>query len=183
MTDDTISRIEAALESEVTPGPWRTWIVGDVPERVAVTDADGLSILTVVHEADNASFAAFYVDADAEFIAACNPVTIRALLDRLKAAEAENERLREFERSAALTLPGVYYMDPPDGGSVEPVEQMRRMAKDAARYRWLRGDTCPDHSIRWTQWEVRRWSAPRWTDDLRGDALDAAIDAAMEAER
>jgi hypothetical protein len=55
--------------------------------------------------------------------------------------------------------------------------------KDAARYRWLRGDSCPDHSVRWTRWEVRRWNPPRWTDDLRRDALDAAIDAAMEAER
>ncbi|AMM23204.1 hypothetical protein [Variovorax sp. PAMC 28711] len=35
-------------------------------------------------------------------------------------------------------LPGVYYMDPPDGGSVTPLEQVQRMAKDAARYRWLK---------------------------------------------
>jgi hypothetical protein len=53
--------------------------------------------------------------------------------------------------------------------------------RDAARYRWLRGDTCPDHSPRWMEWEVRRWAAPRWTDDLRRADLDAAIDAAMLA--
>jgi hypothetical protein len=53
--------------------------------------------------------------------------------------------------------------------------------RDAARYRWLRGDTCPDHSPRWMEWEVRRWAAPRWTDDLRRADLDAAIDAAMIA--
>ncbi|MCY1297304.1 hypothetical protein D9M70_467400 [compost metagenome] len=29
-------------------------------------------------------------------------------------------------------------MDPPDGGVVSIPEQMRRMAKDAERYRWLR---------------------------------------------
>jgi hypothetical protein len=34
-------------------------------------------------------------------------------------------------------LPGPYYMDPPDGGSVPVLEQVERMAKDAARYRWL----------------------------------------------
>lgn len=34
-------------------------------------------------------------------------------------------------------LPGVTYMDPPDGGSVTVLEQFRRMAQDAARYRWL----------------------------------------------
>lgn len=32
-------------------------------------------------------------------------------------------------------LPGTYYMDPPDGGSVTVLEQLQRMAADAARYR------------------------------------------------
>lgn len=53
--------------------------------------------------------------------------------------------------------------------------------RDAERYRWLRGD-CPDHSIRWTQWEVRTWLAPQWTSDLRFTHLDVAIDAAMKGE-
>lgn len=74
---------------------------------------------------------------------------IAALIDRLEAAERENERLRE----------------------------------DAERYRWLRGDACPDHSVRWTQWEVRCWVAPFWSGDLRRDGLDRSIDAAMAAER
>ncbi len=74
---------------------------------------------------------------------------VRALLDRLDAAEAENERLRE----------------------------------DAERYRWLRGDSCPDHSIRWTQWEVRCWVAPFWSGDLRREGLDRSIDAARAAEQ
>lgn len=52
--------------------------------------------------------------------------------------------------------------------------------RDAARYRWLRGDTCPDHSPRWMEWEVRRWAARRWRWPRRAD-LDAAIDAAMLA--
>lgn len=58
--------------------------------------------------------------------------------------------------------------------------------RDADRYRWLRGDLCEDHSHRWTQWEVRWWTqwevrcwkAPMWTDDLRREDLDAAIDLA-----
>lgn len=32
-------------------------------------------------------------------------------------------------------LPGVYYMDPPDGGSVTVMEQLRRMAEDARKWR------------------------------------------------
>lgn len=67
-----------------------------------------------------------------------SPDNIRALLDRLDAAEAEKERLRELERSAALTLPGVYYMDPPDGGDASLLKQLQRMSNDAARYRLLR---------------------------------------------
>ncbi|MGI4717249.1 MAG: hypothetical protein ACRYGO_07490 [Janthinobacterium lividum] len=43
----------------------------------------------------------------------------------------------DVEAEFAALLPGAYYMDPPDGGSVEVLEQVRRMAGDAARYRWL----------------------------------------------
>lgn len=32
-------------------------------------------------------------------------------------------------------LPGPYYMDPPDGGDVSPLEQCQRMAEDAAKFR------------------------------------------------
>ena len=52
----------------------------------------------------------------------------------------------------------------------------------ADRYRWLRGDSCGDHSPRWTQWEIRCWRAPQWTADLRRAELDAAIDAARAGD-
>ena len=42
------------------------------------------------------------------------------------------------EKDLLNLLPSVYYMDPPDGGSVTVIEQLQRMAKDAERYRWLR---------------------------------------------
>lgn len=68
-------------------------------------------------------------------------------------------------------------------GEVERLRAELAAAKrDAERYRWLRGD-CPDHSIRWTQWEVRTWLAPQWTSDLRFTHLDVAIDAAMKGDR
>lgn len=35
-------------------------------------------------------------------------------------------------------LPGAYYMDPPDGGGPGVLEQLQRMAQDAARFRALR---------------------------------------------
>lgn len=60
--------------------------------------------------------------------------------------------------------------------------QLAEAELDAERYRWLRGDLCPDHSVRWTQWEVRCWKAPSWTGDLRRADLDDAIDAARGKE-
>lgn len=63
-------------------------------------------------------------------------------------------------------LPGTYYMDPPDGGSVTVQEQLQRMAADAARYRWLRqgGD-----------------KQARVFDRVYGKALDEKIDRALTA--
>jgi multidrug resistance efflux pump len=52
--------------------------------------------------------------------------------------EAEVEALRAAAQAVAALLPGPYYMDPPDGGSVTVIEQLRRMAADAARYRWIK---------------------------------------------
>lgn len=59
-------------------------------------------------------------------------------------------------------------------------ERERREAaeKDAARYRWLRGDA-PTHSERWPRWNLQRWDGRCWHSLERG-ALDAAIDAAMK---
>lgn len=48
------------------------------------------------------------------------------------------DRLTEELAKCAAVLPGTYYMDPPDGGDVPVSEQLRRMAKDAERYRYLR---------------------------------------------
>jgi hypothetical protein len=72
-------------------------------------------------------------------------------------------------------LPGTYYMDPPDGGDVSVYEQMRRMAKDAARYRWLRSRIAGrDHVAELVE-----------LNDEGGRLLsenDAAIDTAMAQE-
>ena len=89
---------------------------------------------------------------NAEFIAAANPATVLALLDALEAAEnnlidsechvAELEEslrdkqalLEALDNSLCELLPGTQYMDPPDGGSVTPLEQVHRMVADY-RYR------------------------------------------------
>ncbi|EOB3228671.1 ead/Ea22-like family protein [Escherichia coli] len=79
---------------------------------------------------------------------AANPTTVLAMLDELEAAEnnlidsechvAELEEalrdkqalLEALDNSLCEILPGTQYMDPPDGGSVTPLEQVRRMVAD-----------------------------------------------------
>jgi len=142
----SIERIRAALAAGPTPGPWS---VETVPTSCGVCHKVGP--FPGRRPGDPPRHACLYADypsqgnpaddeleANAAFIAACNPAAIRALLAEHDALKAENERLREFERSVALTLPGVYYMDPPDGGDVSLLKQLKRMANDAARYRLLR---------------------------------------------
>jgi len=82
---------------------------------------------------------------NARYLAACSPANIAAILAHVDAQAAEIERLTaerdeaRIERDAmADVLPGYYYMDPPDGGDVPVLEQLRRMSRDAARYRLLR---------------------------------------------
>ncbi|SSH31991.1 ead/Ea22-like family protein [Klebsiella pneumoniae] len=65
--------------------------------------------------------------ADAEFIALANPANVLALVEALEKAQQVDEEL------CKLLPPGVEYMDPPDGGDVEPIEQVRRMVADYRR--------------------------------------------------
>ena len=79
-------------------------------------------------------------------------VWLSGLITRLRDAEAErNAQRRQIDtltvwysnsldviNEITAELPGVHYMDPPDGGDVSVPEQVHRMAKDAERYRLLR---------------------------------------------
>ncbi|ENT5139899.1 hypothetical protein [Pseudomonas aeruginosa] len=85
------------------------------------------------------------------------------------------ELLEQYLKECASALPGTYYMDPPDGGDVSIPEQIRRMAKDAARYRWLRERDL--ETIR--QGGVFAGMTPE-NIVLNQEDLDAAIDAALE---
>ncbi|EMI4464308.1 TPA: hypothetical protein ACKS54_002598 [Pseudomonas aeruginosa] len=121
------------------------------------------------------------------FDSAANPTTILALLDEIDRLKAENcahkdtqkhcELLEQYLKECASALPGTYYMDPPDGGNVSIPEQIRRMAKDAARYRWLRERDL--ETIR--QGGVFAGMTPE-NIVLNQEDLDAEIDAALEGE-
>ena len=103
-------------------------------------------------------------------------------IDRLR---AEVEALRADAQAVAALLPGPYYRDPPDGGSVTVFEQLRRMAADAARYRWLRHHSTYTTVTPCIHGEVAGPSRMRWYHDsyqLQAFTLDAAIDAARAAQ-
>ena len=81
-------------------------------------------------------------------------------------------RIDEAEDIAKELLPGLYYMDPPDGGSASLREQLHRMSEDAARYRWLRANTTD-------QVPYRGW----WQIAGGAGADPSRLDAAIDAER
>ncbi|QPZ69392.1 hypothetical protein [Pseudomonas aeruginosa] len=118
--------------------------------------------------------------------------TINQLRQKLQSAEVDRDRLKAENcahkdkqkhcewlaqdlKECASALPGTYYMDPPDGGNVSIPEQIRRMAKDAARYRWLRERDL--ETIR--QGGVFAGMTPE-NIVLNQEDLDAEIDAALE---
>ncbi|HBO2747810.1 TPA: hypothetical protein L4I54_005840 [Pseudomonas aeruginosa] len=118
--------------------------------------------------------------------------TINQLRQKLQSAEVDRDRLKaencahkdtqkhcelleQYLKECASALPGTYYMDPPDGGNVSIPEQIRRMAKDAARYRWLRERDL--ETIR--QGGVFAGMTPE-NIVLNQEDLDAEIDAALE---
>ena len=82
------------------------------------------------------------------------------------------------EADILALLPGCYYMDPPDGGSVTLLEQLQRMARDAARYRWLRDSERVGEEM---EGDILV-GAEGGEDILWGKFMDRAIDAAMAGE-
>ena len=86
--NDLIVRLQNELRrlaQAATPGPWKLLPVGDKSKYFAVADINFLSVLTVVDECGT-SFGVVYLDGDAKFITAANPVTVIELLDRLEEA-------------------------------------------------------------------------------------------------
>ncbi|EPD2101821.1 ead/Ea22-like family protein [Pseudomonas aeruginosa] len=150
------------LAERATPGPW----VVDAQQSGAIFNIESESgDQCVAMSQENPAPTRLEMNeqrrVNAAFIAAANPKAILGLI-------AEVERLKAELSQCASALPGTYYMDPPDGGNVSIPEQIRRMAKDAARYRALR------------QKERGVVVVRNRTSHLFGEHLDAAIDAALE---
>ena len=122
MTDITelAQSLKAAAE-KATQGRWEYYPGNtSIEYNVDSMDEDQGSIVYV----DSGDFTQAQTDRNGEFIALANPANILALVEALEKAQQVDEEL------CKLLPPGVEYMDPPDGGDVEPIEQVRRMVAD-----------------------------------------------------
>lgn len=138
-------------------------------------------------------------EADIDALKADLAAAQRALTNMVAAVDAERKRAERAEADLAAVqeiLPGVYYMDPPDGGDVALIEQMRRLAKDAERYRWIKKQsikmaTAKDdfycYDADYTVSILFRKRPPSLKGYIlvapQGNELDAAIDAALDKQR
>lgn len=107
---------------------------------------------------------------------------ILALLEALEKAQQVDEEL------CKLLSPGVEYMDPPDGGDVEPIEQVRRMVADyRQRIAELESHTVTAAAADVLAERKRQVTAEGWTpghDDEyeHGELADAAGCYALSSE-
>lgn len=97
--NDYISRIEATLEAGPTPAEWEvTEDSRHIYSRTLVDDGEDSWLPLIAVTDDDETLIAF--EANARYIAACNPVAIRALLD-------ERDRLRQIAYDAATSLESI----------------------------------------------------------------------------
>lgn len=116
MTDITelAQSLKAAAE-KATQGNWRAFQYHD--GRCGIGGGHNDEIMVCEHISKERPH-------DAMFIALANPANVLALVEALEKAQQVDEEL------CRLLPPGVEYMYPPDGGDVEPIEQVRRMVAD-----------------------------------------------------
>lgn len=173
------------------PGGRRVIAIGEPAQAMDVLAAQlKPAVPTTLHEDVAALFGACGFEIRSTDPAEDHPFAVCGTLDaaglvveKLLADQSDPEAVpAEF----LALLPGVTYMDPPDGGDVSVLEQFRRMAKDAARYRWLR-DQARDAVDVAPIVVMMDWRGVPVADEvepsgIRSDAeLDRAVDVARGA--
>lgn len=105
----------------------------------------------------------------------------RARSDREPAADEILANLQDGVTRRALfdLLPGTYYVDEPDGGAPTLLEQLRRMAQDAARWRAVAAAGAGDKATQGAFENVAH-SMPTGTVAEMNAMADAAIQLALE---
>jgi hypothetical protein len=109
-----------------------------------------------------------------------SPTEADAAADLIDALMAERDALAREVDACAAALPGPYYMDPPDGGDVPISEQVKRMARDAARIQWLDEHALSMDAVADPDGFVWVWHGTDPARKIRGKTLREAIDRAMK---
>ena len=139
------------LAQAATPGPWYvgtgTYEGRNIYSVVSVTDAEGFTYQPVVATAEDNEVPQW--DANIRLIAACNPVAISELLDRLEAAEKSDAESLEMYRKArderdALRAALRHEADCVEAAKAE-IDALRakRARKAAKRANQLEAKPCP----------------------------------------
>ncbi len=106
MVSDIYAKIREALEMGPTPGPWDIWVepvrdrheaIDELTEQVQSTDpfVGKLFFLNADGKCPATTGCGSNSEANAAYIAACDPDTIRELLAERDSLAAENARLKE----------------------------------------------------------------------------------------
>ena len=108
MTDLTPERLAELrrIAEAATPGPLTVHLCDDA-RYAAFVDAPHLG-------PDAPELAVFLIERDARFFAEFDRDTALALLDRIEALEAENERLRQIEAAARTLVDTAFEVPGPD---------------------------------------------------------------------
>jgi len=139
---EELAAIQQALDAGPTPGPW---IAGndDDSDRFLIGPQEFPGI--VCHPV-----VSLHAEKDADYIAACNPASMTAVLTHISALQsALKDRDAEIER----------------------------LKKDAERYRWLRDEANDTPARAPMAVMVDGEFSVTWRDALYGSGLDAAIDS------
>lgn len=108
----------------------------DAPRERGISEQMDI-VLDLVH----ASNVDFYTDEQASFLR-----SIAERVERLAPQQREGASESIPLSSLLALLPGPYYMDLPDGGDTPVLEQLRRMAADATRWR-LKAESAPRRPV------------------------------------
>lgn len=101
MTPDDLDRLRK-LAAEATPGPWKYM------PKICTVYAEGTRVAEVLTAGGPVS----PLQPDGLYIAAANPATVLALLDRIKELEAARSRAVAEERERCARVAESYFGDP-----------------------------------------------------------------------